>query len=121
MKKNDLDTIKKVMIAWLSYNEINYKCRETSVPSLAEAIFYTLNRSEKYWLNLYETIIFTEKKRSIEMKKKRRNFDKLAAKCNDMSVCECGITEMCDNQENADRLCEKEYCPKWNINEKSKN
>jgi hypothetical protein len=43
---------------------------------------------------------------------KKTKFEKIQLKCKDLNPCDCGLTELCDNEDNLDGICEEENCPK---------
>ena len=43
---------------------------------------------------------------------KKTKFEKIQLKCDYSSLCDCGQTELCDNENNSDGICEQENCPK---------
>ena len=43
---------------------------------------------------------------------KKTKFEKIQLKCENISVCDCGMSELCDHSDNPDGICEVENCPK---------
>ena len=43
---------------------------------------------------------------------RKTKFEKIQLKCDYLDICECGMTELCDNEDNSDGICTEEYCPK---------
>ena len=50
--------------------------------------------------------------------RKRRNWKKFSAKCGDNHICDCGSTEICEDERNEEGICEKDLCPIWHLPER---